>query len=84
MSYRKLIKPLLEKHGFYKVVYNGPVQMLGSSTVLFYDADFHEKDGPHPVNPREFLPGSEIKKDMEKVISIFRKRRIRHGTEVSI
>lgn len=83
-SYKDRIRFYLKKHDFISVTYEGPVRMMGWSKILFYDAEFFELDGPHSLSPREFRYGFEVREDMEKVISIFKASRIRHGTVVSV
>jgi hypothetical protein len=83
-SYKDEIRVLLKRAGFYRVMYNGPIHMMGSSRVLFYDADFWQLGVAESFSPREFLMQSKTRKTMDRIVAIFRQRRVRHGTVIEV
>jgi hypothetical protein len=70
-TYKEKIAPLLKRAGFYKVIYEGPVRMMGYSKVLRYDAEFFEVDGPHSLCVAEVRWGTAVRNRMEEIVAIF-------------
>ena len=73
------IKILLSSLTFKKVVYCGPIRMARSRHILFYDADFYDRDSDEIFCPREFI--GKTKLDMYKIIWLMR---ICHINNVSV